>query len=199
MIEIMSPRHSNSRSIHIATSKRKTTEEWLQELITEKKFHFRYFLTLSFSKQQTCVINQYLENRHIKNVLLDFFYPNRKPADRIRMWFFVERHLSGGLHLHILLEGINGLKWMSENNRKVTLKKSTLFALVAGDIAFDKVIGETLTNHLQMYIRRLGKGRQAVDMRGIGNVETRIQYVNKSLSSIEFSNWEHIDFQSSDL
>jgi hypothetical protein len=94
---------------------------------------------------------------------------------------------------------MNGLVWLSENNRKVTLKKSTLFALMANDIVFDEVIVETLTNHLQTYIKRLGKGKQSVDMRSIGNVETRIQYVNKSLSSIEFSNWEHIDFQNSDL
>jgi hypothetical protein len=199
MIEIMSPRHLKKISTNIAFSKRKTTEEWLQELIDEKKFRFRYFLTLSFNKQQTCFISQYLENKHVKNVLLDFFYPNKKPTDRIRVWFFVERHLAGGFHLHILLEGMNGLVWLSENNRKVTLKKSTLFALMANDIVFDEVIVETLTNHLQTYIKRLGKGKQSVDMRSIGNVETRIQYVNKSLSGIEFSNWEHIDFQNSDL
>ena len=180
-------------------SKRKATEQWLQDLIDERKIHFRYFLTLSFTKQQTCFINQYLENKHIKNVILDYFYPNRKPSNRIKVWFFVERHLQGGLHLHILLEGMDGLTWMGTNNRKVTLKKSTIFSIAAGDVSYDDVITETLTNHLQTYIKRLGKGKQSTDIRGIGNIQSRIQYVNKTLSSIDFSNWEHIDFQNSDL
>jgi hypothetical protein len=197
IISILSPRHSTISTI--VASKRKTTQQWLQDLIDEKRFRFRYFITLSFNKQQTCVINQYLENKHIKRVFLDFFYPNKKPDNRLRIWFFVERHLSGALHLHLLLEGMDGLKWLGTNNRKVTLNKSTIYSLLAGDICFDDVITETLTNHLKTYIKRLGKGKQSVDMRKVGNIESRIQYVNKSLSSVDFSNWEHIDFQNSDL
>lgn len=197
MNTLVSPRHSNKGTS--SPNKRKTTEKWLEDLIDEKKYRFRYFITLSFNRQQTSFINQYLENRHIKRVILDFFYPNRKPENRIRLWFFVEPHLSGGLHLHILTEGMDGLTWFRTCNRKVTLKKSTLFNLMADDVSFDEVISEALTNHLTGYVKRLGKGSQAVDIRGIGYIPTRIQYVNKTLSSLEFSNWEHIDFQNSDL
>lgn len=197
MNTLVSPRHSKSGTTN--PNKRKTTEEWLERLVDEKKYKFRYFITLSFNKQQTSFINQYLENRHIKRVILDFFYPNRKPLNRIRLWFFVEPHLSGGLHLHILTEGMDGLTWFRTCNRKVTLKKSTLYNLIADDISFDEVISEALTNHLTGYVKRLGKGSQAVDFRKIGYIPARIQYVNKTLSSFEFSNWEHIDFENSDL
>ena len=118
-----SPRHS--LEIKIICSKRKTTEEWLENVIEKKRMRFRYFITLSFNKAQTSEISQYLDNRHIKNVILSFFYPNRKPENRIRMWFFVERHLSGYLHLHILTEGIDALTWLRKNNRKITIHKKT--------------------------------------------------------------------------
>ena len=67
------------------------------------------------------------------------------------------------------------------------------------DYSMDDVITEALTNHLQTYILRLGKGKQGVDVRKIGNIHKRVHYVNKSLSSLNFSSWEHIDFQNSDL
>ena len=37
--------------------------------------------------------------------------------------------------------------------------------IVCRDFSMDDVITEALTNHLQTYIKRLGKGKQAVDMR----------------------------------
>ena len=192
-----SPRHTLRNKI--ICSKRKTTEEWLENVIERKRMRFRYFITLSFNKAQTSEISQYLDNRHIKNVILSFFYPNRKPENRIRMWFFVEKHLSGYLHLHILTEGIDALTWLRKNNRKITIHKKTLFDIIARDYSMDDVITEALTNHLQSYIRRLGKGSQGVDMRKVGNIQQRVHYVNKSLSSIDFDKWQHIDFQNSDL
>ena len=109
-------------------TKRKVTEEWLEEVVRSQNLKFRYFITLSFSKGQTSSIIQYLDNKHIKKVILDFFYPNKKPSNRIKIWFFVERHLTGALHLHLLMEGIDGLSWMTENNRKVSLSKRTLIS-----------------------------------------------------------------------
>ncbi len=183
----------------IPLSRKQTTEEWLQEKIDEKNIRFRYFITLTFNKAQKEIIGQYLENQHIKRVILDFFYPNRKPKNRIRVWFFCEKHLSGELHLHLLLEGMNGIQFLSNNNRRVQISKKTLFDIIARDFTMDDVITETLTNHLQTHIRRLGKSKQSVDMRGFGNLKKRIKYVNKSLKSYNFNNWEHIDFQNSDL
>ena len=180
-------------------NKRVATEDWLEEVIKTQNLKFRYFITLSFNKAQTDAINQYLDNEHIKKVILDFFYPNKKPDNRIRIWFFIERHKSGFLHLHLLMEGMNGLEWLSQRNRQISIRKSTLLNIIARDFSMDDVFTEALTNHLQRYIRRLGTGRQSVDMRGTGNIRRRVQYVNKSLSSIDFDKWEHIDFQNSDL
>ncbi len=63
----------------------------------------------------------------------------------------------------------------------------------------DDVITEALTNHLQRHIRKLGKGKQSVDWRAMGEIKKRVHYVNKSLASINFNNWEHVDFENSDL
>tara|TARA_B100001250_G_C19775440_1_gene779302 strand:+ start:401 stop:1039 length:639 start_codon:yes stop_codon:yes gene_type:complete len=175
------------------------TEDWLQRKIDDLDLKFRYFITLSFWKANKSVINQYLDNHHIKKVILDFFYPHRKPNDRIKLWFFVEKHKTGFLHLHILMEGMNGLTWMSKFNRKITLSKKTLYDIVSNDFSMDDVITEALTNHLKSYIYKLGKGKQSTDIRNIGEVNHRVQYLNKSLQTIEFDKWEHIDFKNSDL
>lgn len=185
--------------LNSSNNKRNKTERWMKEVIDKKKLSFRYFITLSFTWQQASVINQYLDNKHIKKVILDFFYPNKKPNDRIRMWFFVERHKSGELHLHLLMEGMDGLKWLGQNNRKIALSKKTLFNIIARDFSMDDVITEALTNHLQTYVRKLGSGKQSIDVRFTGDIQRRVHYVNKSLSSIDFDGWEHIDFQNSDL
>ena len=182
-----------------AVSKRKTTEEWLEEVKEKQGIRFRYFLTLSFNKAQTSLIDQYLDNRHIKNVILAFFYPNRRPKDRIRLWFFCERHATGDLHLHILMEGIHCLEWLKKNNRKITIRKNTLHDIVCRDFSMEEVMIEALTHHLQGFIKRLGTGKQGVDMRRVGDIQKRIQYVNKSLNTLDFDKWEHIDFQNSDL
>ena len=71
--------------------------------------------------------------------------------------------------------------------------------IVCRDFSLEDVMIEALTHHLQSYILRLGKGSQGVDMRSIGDIEKRIQYVNKSLDSLDFDKWEHIDYQNSDL
>ena len=178
---------------------RRKTEDWLRRVMKEKSINFRYFITLTFYKAQTNIINQYVDNKHIKKVILDFFYPNKKPHNRIRIWFFVERHQEGTLHLHLLMEGIDGLTWLMKNNRKISLSKKTLFDIVANDFCMDDVITETLTNHLQQHILRLGKSKQSVDCRSIGNIQKRVHYVNKSLSSFNFDKWEHIDIENSDL
>jgi len=180
-------------------SKRVVTEEWLERKIENLNIKFKYFLTLSFTFQQRSTLNQYLDNQHIKKVILDFFYPNRKPDNRMRLWFFTEPHSSGALHLHILMEGMDGLSWLRKNNRKITINKRTLFDIVARDFSMDDVMTEALTNHLQRYIRKLGYGKQSIDWKSIGNIQHRLHYVNKSLSSVGFDKWEHLDYENSDL
>lgn len=192
---VMSPCHLYSTR----KKNRQITEHWMERKIQELNLRFRYFLTLSFTSQQSCVIKQYLDNEHIKKVILDFFYPNRKPKDRLRIWFFVEPHSTGELHLHILMEGMDGISWLNSRNRKIEISKNTLLDIVKRDFCMDDVITEALTNHLQRHIRRLGKGKQSVDWKAMGEIKKRVHYVNKSLTSFKFNNWEHIDFENSDL
>ena len=183
-------------------SARHATEMWLKRKVETMGLNFHYFLTLSFFKGSQSTISQYLDNHHIKKVILDFFYPyGKKPNDRLRLWFFVERHQeSRKLHLHILMEGMDGLSWLLSKNRKITLSKNTLFQIIADDeYILDEVIVECLTNHLKTYIKKLGKGKKSTNFQRIGDYKTRVHYVNKSLENLDFEGWEHIDIENSDL
>ena len=97
------------------------------------------------------------------------------------------------------MEGIDGLSWMTENNRKVSLSKRTLFNIVSRDFSMDDVITEALTNHLKSWVNKLGQGKKSTKFKCIGNTCQRVHYVNKSLTNLDFNNWEHIDYENSDL
>ena len=202
-MEDLSPCHYDlDESSSARITARDATEVWLNRKMEDGCFNFQYFITLSFFKATKSPINQYLDNHHIKKVILDFFYPNgKKSKDRIRLWFFVERHkVSRKLHLHILSEGIDGLSWLCGQNRKIEISKDTLFDVIADEeYTLDDVIIEALNNHLKRHIKKLGNGKQATNFKKIGDFSSRIHYVNKSLLKYDFDGWEHIDIQNSDL
>lgn len=192
------PRHF-TKPQYRGLSKRKTTEAWLKGLAKERGFEFRYFLTLSFYKPQRCIINQYLDNEHIKKVILDFFYPNKKPKNRIRFWLFVEKHKDGDLHLHVLMEGMDEMEWLSKRNRKISIRKSTILDLIQGRQSIGEMMLESLAHHMKRWVFRLGHGKQSFNAKDIGEVDWRIEYLNKSLDSWDFNGWEHIDWENSDM
>ena len=198
-------KHAQDTETSVSDKKRRgkrwSTESWLEEIIEKFDVQFKDFISISFHKPNKDIVDQSLLGKHIKKVILDFFYPyGKKPKDRIRLWFFTERHQTGNLHLHILMESMDGLSWLLGKNRKLTLSKNTLFNIIADeDYIIDDVIIECLTNHLKTYIKKLGNGKKSTNFKKIGEVKTRVNYVNKSLETFDFDGWEHIDFENSDL
>ena len=195
--------------------KRWSTERWLEEMIEKFDVQFQDFISISFHKPNKDIINQYLDAGHIKNVILDFFYKKNRPVNKIKIWIIVEREgmffrqgknlelepiFTGDLHFHILMERVDLDWWLATKNRDITLKKKNLLEFYRGNFPTkEQIMRETLINHLKQKVHKIPKSKQGVDIRDFGEIKKRIHYVNKSLSSVEFDKWEHIDFEHSDL
>ena len=196
------------------TNKRWSTEYWLSNMIVRENIQFRDFLTISFYKPNKDIIKQYADNKHIKNVILHFFYNTTRPTNPIRIWFFNEREgmfirqgknqnlelvQSGDLHIHILLERPDFHWWRSTRNRNITMSKRTMNKIWEGTCSEDELMRESLTNHLKERVIKIPKSKQGVDIIDPKSIKKRISYVNKSLSSVEFDKWDHIDYEYSDV
>ncbi len=204
-----------NRDLFTSTKNRHITHDWLMRKTEEDDFNFGYFITLTFYKQTKNPVVSYLDNKHLKKVILDFFYPHGKPKNRIRLWFFVEQHESGKIHHHFLMEKVDGLNWLNGRNRKITLNKKTLFNIISNNYCLDEVIIEALTIHLKKWVRKLGQGKKASKCvyltegkhKGVSEMEYKVHYCQKSLEKkglptieeYDFNTWEHIDFEASDF
>ena len=211
--------HAKDTETSVSNKKRRgkrwSTERWLEEMIGEFDINFQDFISISFHKPNKDIINQYLDAGHIKNVILDFFYKKNRPVNKIKIWIIVEREgmffrqgknlelepiFTGDLHFHILMERVDLDWWLATKNRDITLKKKNLLEFYRGNFPTkEQIMRETLINHLKQKVHKIPKSKQGVDIRDFGEIKKRIHYVNKSLSSVEFDKWEHIDFEHSDL
>jgi len=106
---------------------------------------------------------------------------------------------NGDLHLHILMEGMDEMEWLSKRNRKITIRKTTLLSVVQGNYSITDIMLESLAHHMKTYILRLGKGKQSFKAKDVGIMDWRIEYLNKSLDSWDFNGWEHLDVENSDM
>ena len=212
-------KHAQDTETSVSDKKRRgkrwSTERWLEEMIEKFDVHFQDFISISFHKPNKDIINQYLDAGHIKNVILDFFYKRNRPVNKIKIWIIVEREgmffrqgknlelepiFTGDLHFHILMERVDLDWWLATKNRDITLKKKNLLEFYRGNFPTkEQIMRETLINHLKQKVHKIPKSKQGVDIRDFGEIKKRIHYVNKSLSSVEFDKWEHIDFEHSDL
>jgi len=176
------PKYSNDfietyRKAQIARNRKITS--WVQDKLNEFKKKGYENREYGFVVHRTMADPKWLDPSIDPN--------GRKPKDRMRIWFFNEKEgmfknvddfekeklNDGKLHLHILMECVDGLSWLMKNNRKITIKKSTIFDIIAGDYVMDDVIIEALTNHLQAHIRRLGKSKQSMVSELIKNIDKR--------------------------
>lgn len=180
------------------------TVQFLQQCISSHAIDFRYFMTLSYYSKIDKMEYMVKEHKHIKNVILKYFY-NNIPKDRMRLWFFMERHSSLAYHSHILIEGVDDLirnrfGYDSTANSNIILHTTD---------KMDCVILDGLERHMRKYVKRLGKGSSAVDIRGVGDIEKRLGYVNKEMRNgirdiaqegwTEKGLWDHIDIYNSDM
>jgi len=180
------------------------TVQFLSECIKSQDIDFKFFMTLSYYSPVYTMGDMVKEQKHIKNVILKYFY-NNIPKDRMRLWFFMERHSSLAYHSHILIEGIddiirNRFGYDSTANSNIILHTTD---------KMDSEILDGLERHLKKYVKRLGTGGDAVDIRCVGDIEKRLGYVNKEMCNgirdialegrTEKGLWDHIDIYNSDM
>ena len=208
--------------------KRSTTESWLKYMVQHDNIRFKDFFTISFHKPTNDVVKQYLQIKHIKNVILDFLYKNSRPENRVRIWFFVEKEgmffrqgkngdlevmYGGDLHIHFLIENIEDpVRWFRKKSRNITIKNKRLLQFHLREpvdidgkdkplrpLSLQDLMNEALINHLKNKIVEMPRSKDGIIRKQIGDIRKRLHYVNKSLSSVEFDKWEHIDFEHSDI
>lgn len=182
------------------------TVQFLQQCIRSSAIDFRYFMTLSYYSPVYTMDDMVKEHKHIKNVILKYFY-NNIPKDRMRLWFFMERNRSHhAYHSHVLLEGVDDIirnrffGYDSTANSNIILHTTD---------KMDSVILDGLERHMRKHVKRLGTGGDAVDIRDIGDIEKRLGYVNKEMRNgirdialegwTEKGLWDHIDIYNSDM
>ena len=189
-------RKSKYKSIN---KKRIITQDWLMREVDEMNLNFGYWITLSFYSQVDNPVIQYIDNHHIRKVILDFLYPNKKPKNHTRLWFFVEQHKSKKLHIHFLMEQVDYEWWLGSRNRKIILHKNTLSKIISNEYSMNDVFTESLTNHLKEWVNKLGRGKKSTKILPALEVNKRVHYVNKSLDNWNFDKWQHIDYENSDF
>ena len=184
-------------------------------MIKEFDIEFKDFITIIFHKSNKNIVDQSKLGYHIKKVILDFFQNKNKPENMINLWIFVELErmffrqgknlelepiFTGDLHFHILMERVDLDWWLATKNRDITLKKRHLHNFYTGHFPTkEQLMRETLINHLTQKVHKIPKSKKGLDIRNFEEIKKRIHCVNKSLSSVEFDKWEHIDFLNSDL
>ena len=88
-------KHAQDTETSVSDKKRRgkrwSTERWLEEIIEKFDVQFKDFISISFHKPNKDIVDQSLLGKHIKKVILDFFYKKNKPKNMINIWIFIER------------------------------------------------------------------------------------------------------------
>lgn len=187
------------------------TVQFLKERIAECDIQFKYFITMSYYSPVYTIGDMIKENKHVKMVMLKYFY-NNIPSNRIRIWFFIEKHASSAYHSHILMEGLDDRirdRYCERNSILFIPTGSTDNIIKYTDEDLDEEIMDGLRVHLQEKVQRLGKGSGSLDIRDIGDLTKRLGYVNKEMryginelaleGYTDKGLWDHIDWMNSDM
>ena len=80
----------------------------LLDKVNAHDIQFKYFLTLDYWFKRMNKEDRLLkDNRHLKKIVQKFF------KSEVRMFFFNEKHKSGGFHRHVVMEGIPESRWLN--------------------------------------------------------------------------------------
>jgi hypothetical protein len=185
------------------------TVQFLKERIVEQDIQFKYFITMSYYSPVYTIGDMIKENKHVKMVMLKYFY-NNIPTNKIRIWFFIEKHASSAYHSHILMEGLDDrirMRYCERNS--ILFIPNTDNIIMNTDEDLDEEIMDGLRVHLQEKVKRLGKGSGSLDIRDAGEIDRRLGYVNKTMRSgiselalegyTDKGLWDHIDWMNSDM
>jgi len=176
---------------------KKTTVDYLMSIIDSQAINFNYFVTLSFKSPVRDIGMAGKNNQWIKKLIVDYFYTKtgKTKADRMKFLFINERHRDGDIHLHLFME-----RWNDRCLDRVYSRiiQHTAFSCV--DDLTDNAILNGLKKHLQKNVKTLGTGSASMDIRYVGDVRKRLEYVNKSIVNGCFEGaYDHIDFINSDI
>lgn len=120
----------------------------LLDKVNTHDIQFKYFLTLDYWFKMDKEDRLIKDNRHLKKILQKFFKSN------IRMFFFNEKHQSGGFHRHVALEGIPESRWLNPTPQMETFMGESDTEMLFGCLA-----GVVPTVHQQMdLIKKVVKG-----------------------------------------
>ena len=78
------------------------------------------------------------------------------------------------------MEGIDPCHWLTSRNRKITIKKSSINAMLQGQYSVDELLEESLINHLKEHIWRIGDGKQSIDIKDKKDIKKRSRKINAS-------------------
>ena len=176
----------------------------LMSLMNHHQLRFKYFITISpytfipnTDKGREVIRNQV---RYLKKQIRKFYKSD------IRLWSFIETYsssskLSGGLHIHIMIEDASPERWKNPTRRMINfLLKIDASAIFSSRFGLE--ISEATKISLLKKVCRLcnetPNGSKGLDIREIHDVKKLTGYCSKQMQSWESAD-RNIDLENSDF
>ena len=149
----------------------------LLDKVNTHDIQFKYFLTLDYWFKMDKEDRLIKDNRHLKKILQKFF------KYEIRMFFFNEKHQSGGFHRHIALEGIPESRWLNPTHQMETFMTETdtemLFGCLSGVVPTVHQQMDLIKKVVKRFHHSTPNGNLGLNLLPIHNLEGLLSYCTK--------------------